>query len=277
MPIVDKILWYVETHLDHPVTLTAMARDLAQSRFHLTRSFAALTGQTPIRYLWRRRLTRAAERLVGGAPVTETALDALYASPEAFTRAFRAEFGLTPRALRRRGTLDGLTLTRTLEFSPAMSLIFSGPEFESFAARHFAGPVARYTMETRGDIPAQWAAYNTDGLRVPSLSPQDYYGIAFGFSPETGAFDYLCGQEVAADTTLPTGFGRVTLPAGRWARFATRGHISTMQAAWGEVYNHWTGGPGCAPRPGPSVEYYPPTFNGMTGHGGYELWVPVAG
>ena len=49
-----------------------------------------------------------------------------------------------------------------------------------------------------------------------------------------------------------------------------------MQSAWGEVYNHWADQPGCGPVAGPSVEYYPPEFNGMTGNGGYELWIPVA-
>lgn len=277
MGIVNKILWYVETHLDHPVTLTAMARDLGVSRFHLARSFAVVTGQAPIRYLWRRRLSRAALALTAGAPVTEAALDALYASPEAFSRAFRAEFGLTPRALKQRGGLDGLALTQPLEFEKTMTLIFDAPRIETFPTRHLAGPVRRYSMQTRAAIPAQWVAYNTEGERAPSLSPEDYYGLAFGFSEATGEFDYLCGQEVAADVPLPEGFARVATPAGRWARFVTRGHVSTMQSAWGEVYNHWMGQPGCLPRKGPSVEYYPPAFNGMTGHGGYELWVPVEG
>ena len=48
-----------------------------------------------------------------------------------------------------------------------------------------------------------------------------------------------------------------------------------MQAAWGEVYNHWASQPDCGPRSGPGVEFYPPEFDGMTGNGGYELWIPV--
>ena len=30
-------------------------------------------------------------------------------------------------------------------------------------------------------------------------------------------------------------------------------------------------------RPGPSVEYYPPQFDGLTGAGGFEVWVAVEG
>jgi AraC family transcriptional regulator len=277
MGIVDKTLWLIETHLGTPVTLESLAKMLGITPFHLSRSFTALTGQPVMRYVWRRRLTRAAEALVATrASVLTLALDAGYASPEAFTRAFRAEFGLTPRALRQSGTLARLTLTQPMETFPAMSLIFAAPILETRPAMVIAGPSQAYDLQTRASIPSQWVDYNSAGLRAPSPKPEDYYGVAWGFNAATGTFDYLCGQEMTAGTAVPQGFAKVTLPAGRWARFATKGHISTMQSAWGEVYNHWSGQPGCAPRSGPSVEYYPPAFNGMTGEGGYELWVPVA-
>jgi AraC family transcriptional regulator len=275
--VVDKALWLIETNLHAPLTLNGLAETAGVTPFHLSRSFTALTGQPVMRYVWRRRLTRAAEGLVTGkASVLTLALDAGYASPEAFTRAFRAEFGLSPRALRSRATLADLPLTQAMEFAPIMSLIFDAPTLETHPERLIAGPSQRYDMQTRARIPAQWAAYNEAEVRVASPAPEDYYGVAYGFTPTTGDFDYLCGQEIARRATLPEGFAKVTLPAGRWARFVTKGHISTMQSAWGEVYNHWSGQPGCGPVAGPSVEYYPPEFDGMTGNGGYELWIPVA-
>jgi AraC family transcriptional regulator len=269
-------LWLIETNLQGQLTLNGLAEMAGVTPFHLSRSFTALIGQPLMRYVWRRRLTRAAEALVGGeASVLMLALDAGYASPEAFARAFRAEFGLTPRALRTRAGLDGLTLTQPLEFAPIMTLILDAPIFETRPERLIAGLSRRYDMQTRAGIPAQWAAYNEAALRAPSPAPEDYYGVAYGFTPATGDFDYLCGQEIAPGTALPEGFAKVALPAGRWARFLTKGHITTMQAAWGEVYNHWASQPNCGPRSGPGVEFYSPEFDGRTGNGGYELWIPV--
>ena len=143
--------------------------------------------------------------------------------------------------------------------------------------RSIAGPSQRYDLQTRARIPAQWAVYNETELRAPSPTPVDCYGIAYGFAPATGDFDYLCGQELTPGAAVPEGFAKIALPAGRWARFVSKGHITTVQAAWGEVYNHWASQPGCGPRTGPRVEYYPPAFDGMTGNGGYELWIPVEG
>ncbi len=153
--------------------------------------------------------------------------------------------------------------------------LFAGPRIEALQDAVYAGPVQRYDMQTRSAIPAQWAAYNQHHIRAPSPDPDDYFGVVFDFSEATGSFDYMCAQTLGKGAALPEGFRRLTVPAGNWAKFTTSGHISTMQNAWAEVMGHWLGQPGCVPRPGPSIEYYPPGFNGMTGNGGFEIWMPV--
>lgn len=62
----------------------------------LERRFRAETGMSPGR--WRRQcgLLAALERLAGGAPIKAVAAAAGYATPSAFTAAFRAAFGTTP-------------------------------------------------------------------------------------------------------------------------------------------------------------------------------------
>lgn len=155
-----------------------------------------------------------------------------------------------------------------------MPNLFAAPKIEVMPPRHFAGLTRRYDMQTRSAIPAQWADYNTAGVVLPHAIPDAWYGLCYNFGPDM-SFDYLSGQEVSAVADLPPGFAAVTI-AGTYARFATKGHISTMQAALGEIYGDWLKRPDYQPRPGPSVEYYPLEFDGMTGDGGYEIWVPVA-
>ena len=157
-----------------------------------------------------------------------------------------------------------------------MAMTLNPPQIDSFPPRQFAGLVQTYTLQTRGAIPAQWAAYNDVGVRVAEAVPGGYYGLVFHYAEDGGRFDYMCGQEVPAAATLPAGFGAVTI-AGRYARFATKGPIATMSAVWAEVYGHWLTLPELKPRPGPSVEYYPPQFDGMTGEGGFEVWIAIQG
>ncbi len=66
--------------------------------------FWAVTGHTWRDYLTRRRLAEAARELSSSdAPVLTIALDAGYETHEAFTRAFRREFTVSPRDYRKRG------------------------------------------------------------------------------------------------------------------------------------------------------------------------------
>jgi AraC family transcriptional regulator len=272
---VDRALWYIESNLHQPLVLADIAGAAQVSSFHLTRAFALRTGYSVMRFVWKRRLTQAAQRSARGeGPILHVALDALYTSHEAFTRAFKAEFGHPPNRIR---TADDLTALGLLGPQPQrtdMPKFLTAPATETMPARLFAGLSKRYTMETRFEIPAQWGEYDAQGHQSDHVIPDNWYGVCYNFSDDH-SFDYLCGQEVTARTPLPQGWTHVALTPGRFARFATKGHISTMTQMWSEIYEDWLTRPDLKPRPGPSVEFYPAEFDGATGEGGFEIWVPV--
>src|SRR3569833_2165782 len=94
---VGKALWYIESHFSAQLSLEEIAEIGGVSRYHMTRAFGAATGQSVMRYVRARRLTEAARALSGGAPdILAVAIEAGYGSHEAFTRAFRDQFGMTP-------------------------------------------------------------------------------------------------------------------------------------------------------------------------------------
>src|SRR3954467_14063714 len=100
----QKALWYIESHLARDLDLDEIAAIGGVSRYHMVRAFAAATGLSVMRYVRARRLSEAAGALADGAPdILSVALDADYGSHEAFTRAFRERFGLTPDAARTQG------------------------------------------------------------------------------------------------------------------------------------------------------------------------------
>jgi len=69
--------------------------------YHFFRTFEGLTGTTPHQYLLRIRLRRAALRLrTEPTPILDVALDCGFGDVSNFNHAFRAEFGLSPRAYR---------------------------------------------------------------------------------------------------------------------------------------------------------------------------------
>jgi len=90
--------------VDDPAAGVELARRAHLSRFHFDRLVAAALGESPGRFRRRLLLERAAYELRSGdRPVIELAFDAGYGSPEAFTRAFRRTFGVSPSEFRAHG------------------------------------------------------------------------------------------------------------------------------------------------------------------------------
>ena len=81
----------------------ALARSVHLSRAHFIRSFRETFGETPHRYLQRRRLERAMRLLrETDLPVTEICLDVGFTSLGTFSRTFGEIVGTSPRAYRER-------------------------------------------------------------------------------------------------------------------------------------------------------------------------------
>jgi AraC-like DNA-binding protein len=83
-------------------TVAALAKRAGMSRAAFARAFRAATGQSPVAWLCRERLHRAAELLqTSDAKLAELAETAGYATEFAFSRAFKRLFGIPPAHFRR--------------------------------------------------------------------------------------------------------------------------------------------------------------------------------
>lgn len=98
---IDAARRLLEERLDDDVPLNEVARAAHLSVFHFHRLFRGLTGETVREHVRRLRLERAAHHLTrSDRDVLDLALDAGYASHEAFTRAFKRRFGVAPSVFR---------------------------------------------------------------------------------------------------------------------------------------------------------------------------------
>lgn len=102
---VTRVVREIERQPDGQLTLGALAREARLSRYHFLRTFEHLTGVTPHQYVLRTRLRHAATRLIDEpGRILDIALDCGFGDVSNFNRAFRAEFGVSPRAYRRQST-----------------------------------------------------------------------------------------------------------------------------------------------------------------------------
>jgi AraC family transcriptional regulator len=102
----ERLTAVVLNSLDEETGTTGLARKAYRSRSSFFRLFQALIEENPGSMRRRVLLERAAWQLARTQrSVTEIALDANYGSLEAFTRAFRKAFRISPSLFRRSGSL----------------------------------------------------------------------------------------------------------------------------------------------------------------------------
>jgi AraC-like DNA-binding protein len=98
--MIDKLVNYIETHLDQGLSTKMLAQRLAMSESSLQRKFKSALGLSIQSYIKRRKLDIAKLHLQEGIiSITEIAYNAGYRHPSNFTSAFKKAFGYPPIAL----------------------------------------------------------------------------------------------------------------------------------------------------------------------------------
>lgn len=94
---INRVLRHIESHLNDRLNLYDLADIACFSPYHFHRIFSAMTGESLAAYIRRLRLQQAANIIIyTNESITQIASIAGYDSIDAFTRAFRAQFGMTP-------------------------------------------------------------------------------------------------------------------------------------------------------------------------------------
>lgn len=274
MAAAQKALWYIESHFSAGLALGDVAVAAGVSPFHLTRVFQAATGWPVVRYLRARRLSEAARELAGGAPdILDVALSAGYGSHEAFTRAFREQFGSTPEDVRQRGSLEGLRMVEAMRVMQEPMPEAQVPRVEEAGPLLIAGLGARYLASHTAGIPAQWQRFGHDARPRPK---REYsYGVCFNYDDE-GNFDYLCGYDVPNFSAAPADYTRLRLARRPYAVVRHTGHIGSIPLTWRAFLETWLPASGLMAADAPDFERYDAGFDPLTGTGGVEIWVPLA-
>lgn len=273
MSLVAKMLWVLESRSREPLDLEELAAVTGRSKSYLSRVFPLVTGYSVTGYLRARRLSEAARVLANGAPdILSVALEAGYGSHEAFTRAFRDQFGITPQMVRDRRHLEGISLVEPLRMEMNADTTIAPPHFENRPALHFAGIAERHQMSMPVGIPDQWRRFQPYIGNIDGAIAGAAYGLV-GEITADGMFDYVVAMEVRAGIELPPELSAVTVPPLRWARFKHAGHVATIRQTIGSA-ERWLSENGYEPSEAVHsfIEYYGPAFDARTGMGDVEVW-----
>ena len=115
----------MDRHYAAPLDVPALARVAGSSDAHFIRTFRAVFGETPHRYLQRRRVERAMALLRAAHSVTDVCFEVGFNSLGTFSRTFTAIVGVSPSVYQKRSptaavpTCFAMAWTRPSSFGEA--------------------------------------------------------------------------------------------------------------------------------------------------------------
>jgi AraC family transcriptional regulator len=246
---------FIQENLAGDLSLDRLARVACFSPYHFHRIFKGIVGEAVSEYVRRLRLESAAVALkTTRQSILDVALDAGYGTHEAFTRAFRQMFGLSPSEFRAgRNPLylaprETSTMTTTTPLNPVR--IETLPPRRVAFIRH-VGPFDK-VEPTFGRL-AAWAG--RQGLFRPGTQ---MLGICLDDPDVTPAdkirFDCCIPVD---DSVSPEGeVGVQTIAGGDHAVVTHQGPYSRLGETYGWLYGVWLPTSGREPANAPPFEVY---------------------
>ncbi len=277
MSLAAKVVWMIERNLGNELSLTDIADGCGVSKFHMARAFEARVGMPVMQYVRARRLSQAAEKLAEGAgDILRLALDTGYASHEAFSRAFKAQFDRTPEAVRKHGTTEELNMMKPASVTNTASAREAiEPRIEKLGALTVVGLSREQNLASAQAIPGQWQQFMTRYEEIDNKAEEIPVSVTTEMDGD-GNFSYLTGVVVTSAGAPPKGLVVQKIPPQAYAVFTHSGHTSEIPKTYAAIWDQWVPQSGKVVSDGPWLEKHLPTFNPRTGLGGIEIWIPVA-
>lgn len=259
---------YIEAHLTEPLPLQDLARAAGYSPFHWHRLFTAVTGETLAAYIRRRRLEESARELAeSGKTALDVAMTYQYDSQEAFIRAFRRQFGVTPCQYRRFGALPPHP-----EHSGGTTM---EPKIVQRAGMTLVGMIY-FGDNQNGEIPNLWSEFNQRAGRIQNVIPGEGYGFCFMDDRMQPNFWYMASLAVSEVGEIPPEMVAKTVPAETYAVFTHRGPLSALGETYGHAYKNWLPASEYEPAAMFDMEVYDHRFDpAAPDQGELDIYIPV--
>lgn len=95
--LVQQTMNYIRDNISSPLSLEGIASHLYVSKYHLSHAFSREVGVSVYRYIMLRRLLLARQLLLAGQGAGQVSISCGFSDYASFYRAFKAEYGVSPR------------------------------------------------------------------------------------------------------------------------------------------------------------------------------------
>ncbi|KEI90998.1 AraC family transcriptional regulator [Clostridium botulinum] len=221
---ISECIEFIEENIKSDLTPEVIANQCGYSVFHFSRIFNINKGITLMEYVKKRRLSLAAIELFKGGRIIDIALDYGFETHNGFSKAFKKEFGFSPRKyIKCMGNY----------FNEKLNTDFGGCIMKPVIIKKSAFKVAGYRIKTNitnsnytKDIASFWSNYNGENLESKMykiLNPPKHgeVGLCVPANGESGNAVYLLGVIVDNFDNVTNEMITVEVPEATYAVFTT--------------------------------------------------------
>jgi len=248
----DRVQDYIHSHLDTDIRPEDLAEIACLSSWHWHRIWTAMRGETLGDTIRRLRMLRAADRLANSdMPLAKVAKWAGYASTDAFSRAFKLAYKLSPADYRAKGGHATFKAAILADDQSGFAVCVENlPEQCCAGVTH----VGAYMQIDRamGQLFSALAAQNLLTQSQPMLA-------AFFDDPDlvdVGALRSVALAPIPQATPLEEPLVETRLRGGLYARLRYKGPYSDMRGAYRWLMGAWLPRSGFEPDHAPIFESY---------------------
>jgi AraC family transcriptional regulator len=244
----QKAINYMEERILEDISMESIAKQANTSEFHFQRTFAILTDVSVGEYLRRRRLSLAAQELSNtDHKIIDLAYKYGYDTPEAFSKAFRRQHGITPSEARKNiGKLNCFNrLVIQVNLKGAEPMRYKIVERESFQVAGIKKEFSLINEENLKGIPKMWDEVNGDGTveKIARLNNGEIKGILGvcvdkRLTQSEQSIDYWIAAEYKGEASAD--FLTLDIPASKWGVFEVHGPMpDAMPKVWKQIFSEW--------------------------------------
>jgi AraC family transcriptional regulator len=271
----NDALSYIEEHLSINLDSKEIAKQACCSDYNFQRLFSFLTGLSLAYYIRKRIMSEATkDLLIKKTPILEVSLKYGYDSQSAFSRAYKAIEGVTPKdALKEGNELVSFSpLSFTIKMKGLNNMKFRIEKEEGFILHGISKKFTNKNGENFVEIPEMWMEVESnkelEKLIASTNDQKGLFGVCYNFSNDCTVFHYMIA--VLGDSKQ---YEILSIKPQTYAKFSCLG-VKDLQETTKKIFAEWLPESGYIHANSPELEFYPP-HDVKAEEWPAEVWIPI--